>query len=197
MPTEVLIMCPVCGRPQPVARVCVHCGAAMPDVPRPPGLPAAEDLVPDSARAPPRDLELDLGEGRRLVVGLDLIELRGPGGAVEQVPLAEVRRVRLYRRRPWTVALVSGVVLLLAAVGVPSWSLRAFLVALVPVTGWFLLRRETLSASIERVNGQARQVPLGGRIQSHARGSGAGVTARSRWLELSEELRRRGVDAGP
>lgn len=180
-------MCPACARPQPVAPTCAHCGAALPEAPHPPGPP-----VPSSAAVPPAsEVEVPLGGATRLFVGEDALELHGGDGSRERLALMDVRRVILERQRPWLPLAVVAIVLALALALSGGWLLRAVLLVVAGAAALFVLRREVLFLRIDRVNATPRRIRLG---HGGSTGSATGVAASSRWAELSEELRRRGVD---
>lgn len=125
MPTEVLVMCTGCGRPQPArSGPCVACGALLPDAPRPaasaPEVPflslewggrglRGEDrrlTYRADAATPPVIVELgnlrDVALGRRLFVE-----------ALAVVPLAVVLAILVPSLRPVTMGL-GGLALLVA-----------------------------------------------------------------------------------
>ncbi len=191
MPAEVLVMCPACARPQPSASACVHCGAALPEAPRPPG--SSDALRPDPLLRPraPAEVEVPLGESTRLFVGEDALELRGGDGSRERVALADVRRVGLERQRSWPLLAAAALPVLVAFALVDGWVIRLVLFVLGAGLAFLLLRREVLYLRIERVDAEPRRIRLG---QRGSTGSATGVATSSRWAELSEELRRRGVD---
>ncbi len=180
-------MCPACARPQPVAPTCAHCGAALPEAPRPSGPPVS----PPAAAPQPSELVVPLGGATRLFVGEDALELHGGDGSRERLALAEVRRVILERQRPWLLLAVVAIVLVLAFAFSSGWVLRAVFLLAAGAAALFVLRREVLFLRIDRVNAGPRRIRLG---HGGSTGSPTGVAASSRWAELSGELRRRGVD---
>lgn len=186
MTVEVLVMCSACGRPQPPRATCIHCGKALPDAPAAPA-GAAREPEPISAAAEIDRVELEIGGGRRVVIGPDALELRGLD-APSRFAFASVHWVRLEERRLWV--LVPAVLVLSFAVGfVGSWALRSVLLVLLAVSAWLFARTRRFVVHIERSDGAPARLELGGGGRVALESAGA----RRAFVELADELKRRGV----
>ncbi|WP_224370833.1 hypothetical protein [Hyalangium versicolor] len=132
MPTEVLVMCTRCGRPQPARPGnCMACGEALPDAP-----------LPGGTEAPFLQLE---GTWGRSVIGVDrkLKYLLGPSATPFVVELSNVRSAALVRSSPWWVlGLVLGAIVL--GFVVPSLRWMAGTLAVLGVLAVGLLQRYSL-----------------------------------------------------
>jgi hypothetical protein len=139
VPTEVLVMCKGCGRPQQAAqRSCPACGALLPDAP----LPAP------SAPEPPF-LDVDLGGGRHLSGSDGRLTFRGDAVAAPVlVELGNLQDVAL-KHRPLHEAFGLAVAVAVALFFVPA--LRPLALIPVPLVGLALAaawRRYTLVLTV-------------------------------------------------
>lgn len=175
MPTEVLVMCEGCGRPQPARPGhCVACGAVLPEAP----LPAP------SAPKPPF-LDLDLGGGRTLSGGEGRLTYRAETSAPPVV--VELRNVQEapLRHRPLFEALVPAVALAALCAAVPS--LRALaagflFLGVVATAAW---RRYALELKLSA--SPSLRWPLG----SMRRGSRQEESLLAGWVRLTEVLHKK------
>lgn len=189
-------MCPSCGLPQPPRENCTQCGATLPESPRP---------VTETTPAPPLVMvrqELDLGDGRKLVFTPEAIEIFGDSpvvfpkvpnalgeGGPGRVPLNAVRRVTFATARAYYALLLCAVALIGGAL-VPSWPVRVVALAVLAFGAWLFFRARTYVVRFERTSGEPAVLVLG----AGSPGSPRGVKAQSVWVDLSEELRRRGIE---
>jgi hypothetical protein len=179
---EVLVMCSGCGRPQSPRATCTQCGAVLPDAPAPAADPRAGGAV-----AGAEQVELELGGGRRMVIGPEALELEGMD-APNRFAFASMHRVRLEERPLW--ALVPAVLVLSFAVGfVRSWAVRLVLLVLLSASAWLFARRKRFVVHIERRDGAPARLELGGGHRTPLEGA----QARRAFAELADELKRRGV----
>ena len=161
---------------------CAHCGAALPDAPAPAGAPQPLEHASIGG-----EVELDLGGGRRVVIGADALELRG-ADAANRFAFAAVHWVRLEERPVWL--LVPAVLVLAFAVGyVRSWPLRSVLLLLLAVSSWLFARWRRFVVHIERRDGAPARVDLGGPHGPAWESAGA----RRAFVALADELKRRGI----
>lgn len=201
MTIEVLVMCGNCGRPQPPRGQCVQCGS---DLPRSP-VPGNASAQPPPAPTVDPPVEFDLGDGRKLVVSTDSLELKGAPrpqttlasrpvanamgtNGPARVPLSTVRRAKLEQLRAWP-AVVLGVLSLGLMIAVSGWLSRTVGAVGLAAAIWLFVRTRYFVIRFDRNEGAPAVLVLGG----GASGSRRGVTAQSLWLDLSAELRRRGV----
>jgi hypothetical protein len=180
---EVLVMCSGCGRSQPPRARCVQCGALLPEAPVTP----TRAPEPTAARGDADRVELEIGGGRRVVIGPDALELRG-GAAPSRVTFASMHRVRLEERRPW-VLLPAVPVLLFAAGFFTSWPARVGVLLLLGGTLWLFARQRRFVVHIERTDGAPALLDLGG---GRAPLEPAGV--QRVFVEIADQLKRRGVN---
>ncbi|HZA50397.1 MAG TPA: hypothetical protein VE549_06630 [Myxococcaceae bacterium] len=183
MSAEVMVMCSACGRAQSVRPRCLHCGAVLPDAPVPARAPPPIAAV----AASDEHVEVDLGGGRRMVIGPDALELQG-SEAPNRFAFASMHSVRLEERPLW--ALVPAVLVLAFAVGfVRSWLLRAVLLVLLAASAWLFARLRRFVVHIEQRDGAPARVDLG----AGHRPALENADARRAFIELADELKRRGI----
>ena len=185
MTVEVLVMCSACGRSQPPRAACIYCGGVLPEA------PVASPREPEAPIAPPPDVdrvELEIGGGRRVVIGPDALELQG-GAAPSRFAFTSLNRVRLEERRLWI--LVPALLALAFAVGfVGSWPVRVVLLALLAASAWLFARRRRFVVHLEPNDGAPAQLELGGDRRAPLESAGA----RRAFVEIADELKRRGVN---
>lgn len=188
-------MCPKCGFPQPPSAACTQCGAALPEAPRPPSTTAPTPLV--QVRR-----EVDLGDGRRLVFTPEAIEVFGKAPNVfppvrnalgsdrpGRVALSTVRRASFAQARAWPALGLCAVALIGGAL-VHDLVARVAALVILAAGCWFYVRSRTWLVRFEQTSGEPTVLVLGG----GAPGSPGGVKAQSLWVDLREELKRRGVE---
>lgn len=204
MTIEVLVMCTRCGRPQPPRPQCVQCGTDLPSSPVPEAHRSQQESLPVEG-----PVEFDLGDGRRLVVTTESLQLFGAprpptnlasrpvpnvmgSSGPASVPLASVRRAALAQLRTWP-AIVLAMVSLGVMILLPGWLPRSLGALGVAAAVWLFVRTRYFVVRFERSDGAPAILVLGGGTA----GSRRGVNAHSLWLEISAELRRRGVRVEP
>ncbi|KFA88161.1 hypothetical protein [Archangium violaceum] len=181
MPTEVLVMCKRCGRPQQAgAGRCAACGGELPDAPLPP---------PVGATSTERFLSAELPGGRVLAGEGNRLSFRpGPSATPFLLELPGLRRLSLvHRPRYEALALTAVVVVLLPFVSRQGPRVLLGLLALVGLALAFLSRRYTL------VLESAGQVETRWELGTVRRGSSQEQRLRSVWRTLAEVVRSRGV----
>ncbi len=183
MPTEVLVMCTRCGRPQRAgAGRCAACGAELPEAPLPPSAPATPHQHPF--------FSADLGGGRVITGEGNRLSFR-PGASATPflLELPGLKRLELvHRPRYEALALTLGALGALPFVSLGAGRVLLGLVALGGVALAFLLRRYTLA--LESAGGVETRWELG----SPWRGSLAERRVRSTWSALAIAMASRGVD---
>jgi len=193
--TEVLIMCPACGRPQFAAARCVACGGELPESLAPP----TEN--PAANRANGRDqllqafdpyLEASLGNGKVLKLSQRRAEWADGQKPVRQLDLRQVSHVTLVRRPVWEALLF--LPLGLGFLAVPWWGMKVVggVFCLLVLAAAFLQRRWWVEC--HRTDGPVERWDFGfGRPNTP-------VVQRmeSVWGSFSQELGRLGVSVkGP
>lgn len=174
MPTEVLVMCEGCGRPQPAhPGPCASCGAELPEAP----LPAP------SAPKPPF-LDVDLGGGRTLSGADGRLTYRAEASAPPiLVELRHLQDAPLHHR-PLFEALVPAVLLAALCAAVPSLRLLApvfLFLGAVAAAAW---RRYVLELKL------AGSAPLRWPLGFVRRGSRREESLLAAWVRLTELLRQ-------
>ncbi|WNG35903.1 hypothetical protein F0U61_21175 [Archangium violaceum] len=181
MPTEVLVMCSRCGRPQRAgAGRCAACGAVLPDAPLPlrTGSPVAGPF-----------LSAELAGGRVLVGEGNRLSFR-PGASATPFlfELPGLRRLSLvHRPRYEALALTVGALGVLPFVQVAPARVLLGLLALVGVVLALLVRRYTLV--LDSGQGETRW-DLGPVL----RGSPMELRVRTAWRTLTDVVRARGIE---
>jgi hypothetical protein len=181
---EVLVMCSGCGRAQPPRTACIHCGAILPES------PVASPRVPEAIHPPVEGdrVELEIGGGRRVVIGPDAMELQGVARP-SRFAFSSMHRVRLQERRQW--ALVPLLLLLAFLLGfIDSWPVRGVMLVLLSGSTWLFARWRRFVVRIERNDGQPALLELGGDRRAPLQSAGA----RRAFVEIGDQLKRRGVD---
>ncbi len=181
MPTEVLVMCTRCGRPQQAgAGRCVACGAELPEAPLPPT--AGPSTSPF--------LAVEFGGGRVLTGEGNRLAFR-PGASATPflLELSTLRRLSLVRElRPEAIVLVAGA--LVALVLAPWEAVRVVLGLLVLVGVAFVVGWRRYRLLLESVSGVETRWALG----TVRRGSSEDQRLRAAWALLAEAMRARGVE---
>jgi hypothetical protein len=182
VPTEVLVMCKRCGRPQQAgAGHCTACGAELPEAPLP--------LSADATSQRPF-FSAELGGGRVLTGEGNRLSFR-PGASATPflLELPTLRRLELvHRPRYEALALTVGALVVLPFVSLGAVRVLLGLVALVGVALALSGRRYTLS--LVSSSGVRTRWELG----TVRRGSQAEQRVRSAWLTLASVVRSRGVE---
>ncbi|HYO72979.1 MAG TPA: hypothetical protein VEU33_43655 [Archangium sp.] len=183
MPTEVLVMCKRCGRPQKAgAGRCAACGGELPDAPLPSG-------VGSTSTSTERFLSAELPGGRVLTGEGNRLSFR-PGSSATSflLELPSLRRLSLvHRPRYEALALTAAAAVLWPFV--PQQGMRVLfgLLALVGLALAFSSRRYTL------VLESTGQVETRWELGTVRRGSSQEQRLRSVWLTLAGVVRSRGV----
>ncbi len=182
MPTEVLVMCTRCGRPQQAgAGRCAACGAELPEAPLPPSAPVTPEHPFFWA---------DLGDGRVLTGEGNRLSFR-PGASATPFlfELPGLKRLALvHRPRYEALALTVGALVALPFVSLGVVRVVLGLVALAGVALALSVRRYTLA--LESAGGVETRWELG----SPWRGSLAERRVRSVWSALAIAMASRGVE---
>jgi hypothetical protein len=149
----------------------------------------APQLAPEPPARPPHEdrVELEIGGGRRVVIGPDALELQGVAPP-SRFAFASMHRVKMQERRLWV--LVPALLVIAFAVGfVDSWPARVVLLFLLAGSAWVFARRRRFVVHIERNDGEPARLELGG-----ARAPLEAAWARRALVEIADELKRRGVN---
>nr|BDT35882.1 zinc ribbon domain-containing protein [Myxococcus sp. MH1] len=185
MPTEVLVMCTACGRPQAAGGArCIACGAPLPEAPLPAPPPA--DVPPPAPPGP--FLTADLGGGRQLVGEAGRLSYRmAEGVSPRVVELVHLRALTL-ESRPFLEALMLcgfgalGAVTSVLVLKVVAFGLTALGVLLAAVCRVHTLVLETSTGGTTRWSlGLAR------------RGSERDARLLQAWRTLASAVKARGV----
>ncbi|WP_375772646.1 hypothetical protein NR798_17725 [Archangium gephyra] len=182
MPTEVLVMCKRCGRPQQAGAGlrCAACGGELPDAP----LPSAV-----GASSPERFLSAELPGGRVLVGEGNRLSYR-PGAFATPflLELPSLRRLSLVSRPLYEALVLSaGAIVLLPFVA--QQGVRVLL-ALLALAGVALVRSGRRYTLVLESTGQVETRWVLGTVR---RGSSVEQRLRSAWLTLADAVRSRGV----
>lgn len=175
MPTEVLVMCEGCGRPQPARPgPCVACGAALPEAP-----------LPAPAAPKPPFLDLDLGGGRTLSGAEGRLTYRAETSAPPVV--VELRNLQdaPLRHRPLFEALVPAVALAAPCAVVHALRPLAAVFLFLGVVAAACWRRYALE--LQPVGG----VPLRWSLGGVRRGSSREASLLAAWIRLTEVLHKK------
>ena len=187
----------------------MHCGAPLPESPRPVDESELPPPIGEGSGIGASEASLDLGDGRRVVISDVAVEIRGerapsggrivafPGAPLDNVMgqsapdrllLNRVRAARLEHRRMWPAIGLAGISGLLCVV-LPWWPARIVALVALAAAVFAFVRTRFYVVRFEQTTGEPAWLVLGG----GSFGSTRGVRAHAVWVDLAQELERRGV----